>query len=262
METLVAYLGAVIPTFLLVLSRTMGLMLQAPILSNKNLPGSVKMAIAVGLSFVIMTILPGYPKVPDVMMLFLMMALTEFALGAIFGYSASFMFHAFQSAGELSGVQAGMSFASTMNPLLKSNVNPFGTIYFNIALIMFLLIGGHLWMIGGFVQSFKLVPMGTFIMTPEVGKYFLQISGSFLAITLQLALPAVIVLFLTDLGVGYISKAAPNASNILELVQAIKPIAGLLLLLLLLPNLMSITHQYTEQTIRELDTLLRLAGQR
>jgi flagellar biosynthetic protein FliR len=172
------------------------------------------------------------------------------------------MFHAFQSAGELSGVQAGMSFASTMNPLLKSNVNPFGTIYFNIALIMFLLVGGHLWMIGGFVQSFKLVPMGTFIMTPEVGKYFLQISGSFLAITLQLALPAVIVLFLTDLGVGYISKAAPNASNILELVQAVKPIAGLLLLLLLLPNLMSITHQYTEQTIRELDTLLRLAGQR
>jgi flagellar biosynthesis protein FliR len=70
------------------------------------------------------------------------------------------------------------------------------------------------------------------------------------------------VLFLTDLGVGYISKAAPNASNILELVQAVKPIAGLLLLLLLLPNLMSITHQYTEQTIRELDTLLRLAGQR
>ena len=63
-------------------------------------------------------------------------------------------------------------------------------------------------------------------------------------------------------GVGYISKAAPNASNILELVQAIKPIAGLLLLLLLLPNLMSITHQYTEQTIPELDTLLRLAAQR
>lgn len=262
MEAFIAYLGAVVPTFALVVARTMGLFLQAPILSNKNLPGTVKMSLIFGISIVVMAILPSYPDTPQVLLAFILIALTEFALGAMFGYSASFMFHAFQSAGELSGVQAGMSFASTMNPLLKSNVNPFGTLYYNVALIMFLLIGGHLWMIGGFVQSFKLVPMGEFLLTPAVGNYFLQISGSFLAITLQLALPAVIVLFLTDLGVGYISKAAPNASNILELVQAVKPIAGLLLMLLLLPNLMSITHEMTEQTIKELDTLLRLAGQR
>jgi flagellar biosynthetic protein FliR len=258
-EHLIAYLGAVVPTFMLVMARTMGLMLQAPILSNKNLPGTVKMAMAFGIAIIVMMVLPGYPTVPDMLLAFLLMALTEFALGAMFGYSASFMFHAFQSAGELSGVQAGMSFASTLNPLLKSNVNPFGTIYFNIALIMFLMIGGHRWLIGGFVQSFKLVPMGAFMLTPEVGKYFLQISGTFLAITLQLALPACIVLFLTDLGVGYISKAAPQASNILELVQAIKPLAGLLLLLLM-PNLMSMTNHMTEQSISELDTLLRLAS--
>lgn len=260
MEALVAWLGAVVPTFCLVLARTMGLMLQAPILSNKNLPQTVKMAIALGISIIVMTVLPSLPTIPNMLFAFILMALTEFVVGALFGYAASFMFHAFQSAGELSGVQAGMSFASTMNPLLKSNVNPFGTIYYNIALIMFLLIGGHLWLIGGFVQSFKLVPMGAFMLTPGVGKYFLQISGTFLGITLQLALPACIVLFLTDLGVGYISKAAPQASNILELVQAIKPLAGLLILLLLLPNLMSMTHHMAEQTITELDTLLRLAG--
>ena len=57
METFVAYLGAVIPTFLLVLSRTMGLMLQAPILSNKNLPAPVKMSIAFSLSIVVMMLL-------------------------------------------------------------------------------------------------------------------------------------------------------------------------------------------------------------
>lgn len=262
MEAFVAYMGAVLPTFCLVFARTVGLFLQAPILSNKNLPGSVKMGLAFGLSIIVMTLLPSYPNVPQVLLAFVLLLLTEFALGAIFGYAAAFMFHAFQSAGELSGVQAGMSFASTMNPLLKSNVNPFGTLYFNVCLIMYLLLGGHLWLIGGFVQSFKLVPLGEFFVTSAFSEYFLTISGSFLAITLQLALPAVIVLFLTDLGVGYISKAAPQASNILELVQAIKPIAGLLLMLLLLPNLMSMTHTMTEQNIKELDTLLRLAGKR
>ena len=262
MEVLIGWLGAVVPTFCLVLARTLGLMNQAPILSNKNLPMTVKIALAVSLAFVVMMVLPPSAHLPDTLLPFLILALTEFALGALIGHSANFMFHAFQSAGELAGVQAGMSFASTMNPLLKSNVNPFGTLYFNIALIMFLMIGGHLWMIGGFVQSFKLVPIGEFMFTPAVGTLFVEISASFLAISLQLALPAVIALFLTDLGVGYVSKAAPQASNILELVQTVKPIAGLIIMVLLMPNIMSMSHTFIEHAIKEIDTLLRLAGQR
>lgn len=262
MGVLIGWLGVVAPVFLLVLARTAGLMIQAPILSNKNIPATVKMPIAVCLSIVIMTTLPTYPAIPESILPFLLMLLTEFALGALFGFSASLMFHAIQSAGELAGVQAGMSFASTMNPLLRSNVNPFGTIYFQIGVIIFLLVGGHLWMIGGFAQSFKLVPMGTFHMTNALAEHVILASGAFITLTIQLSMPALVALFLTDLGVGYISKAAPNASNILELVQAIKPIAGLTLLLLLIPNLMSMTHTQAEHMIRDLDAMLRIAGQR
>lgn len=262
MEPLVAWLETVMPVFLLVLARTMGLFIQAPILSNKNLPQPIKMALAVTLSIIVVSILPAYPAIPEFVMAFLLLALTEFMLGALFGFAASFLFHAIQSAGELAGVQAGMSFASTMNPLLRSNVNPVGNLYYYIGITIFLLVGGHLWLIGGFVQSFKLVPMTTFVLTPALGQHFLLISGSFLALTIQLALPAVVALFLTDLGVGYVSKAAPQASNILELVQSVKPIAGLVLILLLIPNLMSATHHQAEQMIRELDQLLRIAGAR
>lgn len=262
MEAFIAYLGLATPTFMLVLARTVGLQLQAPILGNRNLPGSVRMSLAVAISIIVMTQLSAYPTVPNAMLAFVILLLTEFMFGALFGFAASFLFHAFQSAGELSGVQAGMSFASTMNPLLKSNVNPFGTLYYNVALLLFLMIGGHLWMIGGFVQSFKLVPLTTFMLTPGVAEHFIQISGSFLAITIQLALPAIIVLFMTDLGVGYINKAAPQASNILELVQVVKPIAGLVVLMLIFPNIMSMTHELTENMIRDLDVLLRVSGGR
>ena len=262
METLIGWLGVVAPSFCLVLARTMGLVNQAPILSNKNVPPPVKMALTMALAFLVMMLMPPSGNLPDTLLPFLILALTEFALGWLIGHAASFMFHAFQSAGELAGVQSGMSFASTMNPLLRTNVNPIGTLYFNIALIMYLLIGGHLWLIGGFVQSFKLVPLGAFMFTPAVGQLFFEISATFLAITLQLSLPAVIALFLTDLGVGFVSKAAPQASNILELVQTIKPIAGLLVILLLMPNIMSMSHSFIEHAIQEIDALLRLAGPR
>lgn len=259
---IIGWLETILPVFLLVLARTMGLFIQAPVLNNKNIPQPVKMSLIVAMSIVIMAVLPAYPAVPHYVMPFLLMALTEFMFGAIFGFAASFLFHAIQSAGELAGVQSGMSFASTMNPLLRSNVNPIGTLYYYVGITVFLLLGGHLWLIGGFAQSFKLVPMGTFVLTPALGEHFILLSGTFLALTIQLALPAVVALFLTDLGVGYISKAAPQASNIMELVQAVKPIAGLTLILLVLPNLMSVTHTETEKMIRELDQLLRIAGQR
>jgi flagellar biosynthetic protein FliR len=262
MPELIAWLGIVVPVFLLILARTAGLMLQAPILSNKNIPQSAKMTIAVSLSIVIMTTLSRYPHVPDTLLPFLLMIMTEIVLGALFGFASGLMFHAIQAAGEMAGVQAGMSFASTMNPLLKSNVNPFGTLYYQVGVIIFLMIGGHLWLIGGFAQSFKLVPMGTFILTPALSQHIILASSTFLALTIQLAMPAVIALFLTDMCVGYISKAAPQATNILELVQAIKPIAGLVLLLLLIPNLMSMTHTQAEFMIRDLDKFLRIAGQR
>jgi flagellar biosynthetic protein FliR len=258
----VDWVGLVLPTFVLILARAIGLVTQAPILSNKNVPAPVRMALAVALSVIVITLLPQRAHMPDMILVFFIMALTEFMLGAIFGYAANFMFYAIQSAGELSGVQAGMSFASTMNPLLKTSVNPIGTLYYNLALVTFLLIGGHLWLIEGFVRSFSLVPLGGFVLTPAVAGQFITMSESFLVITIQLALPAIVVLFLTDVGLGYINKVAPQASNIIELVQAVKPVAGLVLVLLLFPNLMSVTHTLTDAMIHSLDKFLHIAGQR
>lgn len=262
MHQFVLWLGQVLPTFLLVLARTLGLMLQAPVIGNRNLlPAPVRMSIAVLLSLIAMMLLPGYPQVPDVLLPFVLMLLTEFMLGALFGFAASFLFMAAQSAGELFGVQAGMSFASTMNPLLHTQVNAFGTLYQQIGYILFLVVGGHLWMIRGFMESFQLVPLGTFILRPVLAQQFIEMSGTFLAITVQLALPAVLVLFLSDLAVGYMAKSAPQSQSITqELVMTLKPYAGLLLLVLVMPNIASVLTVLTEQMIRNLDLFLRLSA--
>lgn len=260
MEALIGYLGVLTPTFLLVFARAVGVFTQAPVLSNRNIPAPVRLAMAATISIIVLTLLPAPATVPASTLGFALMAAWEFVLGALFGYAASLLFLAIQSGGELSGVQAGLSFASTMNPLLRSNVNPFGTLYLNVGYLLFLIIGGHTTLIGGFVQSFKLVPIGTFTVTGATAEQFFLIAGAFLAITLQLALPAILVLFMTDLGLGYINKAAQQASNITELVQAVKPLAGLVLVLLLLPNLMTAVHGLTDKMLVDLDLLLRLSG--
>src|SRR3989338_2905322 len=130
----VEWLTAAVPTFLLVFSRTMGLFLQAPVISSRNVPNTIRVALMIGISLMVMYAQPSYIQPPPFMLLFIMMALQEFMVGAIFGFAANFMFLAIQSAGELAGVEAGMSAASVMNPFTRSNVNAFGTLYFNIGM--------------------------------------------------------------------------------------------------------------------------------
>lgn len=256
----VAWLTASVPTFILVWSRTMGLFLQAPVYSSKQVPGTVRQGLMICISLNVMYSLDSYVMPPNMLFPFIMLAGSEFLVGSMFGFAANMMFLAIQSAGELAGVQAGLSAASTQNPFTKTNVNAFGTLYFNIGLMVFILINGHLWLLGGFAQSFQLVPLGTFSITPAVAGTLIQMSGVFLAITIQLALPVVIVVFLADLGVGYMSKVAQQASSLTQdLITITKPVAGMTILIVLLPNLMSVTYKQTEGMIKDLDRLLRAA---
>jgi flagellar biosynthesis protein FliR len=252
MENLIGLLAESIPPFLLVLARILGLFLQAPILSSRNLPGILKMALAIAISIVVMMVLPAYQPLPSYLLPYVFLALIEYGYGALIGFGANFMFWAIQSAGEFAGVQAGLSFASTMNPFIKSNVNPFGTLFLNIATISFLILGGHRYLLDAFITSFKILPLGTIYFSENLAKGMIDLSANFFIVTLQLSLPLVIVLFMVDLAIGYINKAAQQASNLTELIQVLKPLVGLLILLGFLPNLLTVTHKMTEQSVIQL----------
>jgi flagellar biosynthetic protein FliR len=261
MEVFIAYLSTVVPTFLLIVARTIGMLSQAPVLgSRNNLPNPVRIALAFMLSLTVMTQLTMYPDLPDKLMAYVGLALMEFLLGFLFGFSANIMFLAVQAAGEMAGQQSGLSAATVQNPFTKSGGNVMGTLFYQISLLVFLLIGGHLWMLGGFIQSFQLVPLGTFFLHPALMKHLFEISNVFLAIVIQLSLPMVAVVFVAELGIGYMSKVAQQASSLTQdLVTIAKPVSGMLILIFLMPNLMSVTYKYTESMIRDLDLLLRVA---
>ncbi|MEB3285175.1 MAG: flagellar biosynthetic protein FliR [Candidatus Sericytochromatia bacterium] len=261
MDILVAYLAATVPTFLLVFARTAGFFLQAPVFSNRLMPPNVRVSLMVGLSIAALAAMPSYVSVPNMLWAFIMLIMQEILVGALFGFASSILFFAIQSAGELAGVQSGMSAASVLNPFTRSNVNAFGTLYFNLALLTFLVIGGHLWLLGAYMQTFALIPLGTFALTPAVMNHLVSMTGVFLVITLQLALPILTVVLLADLGVGYMSKVSPQASSLTQdLILIGKPVAGLSILTILMPNLVSVIHGHTEQMINNLNALMRAAS--
>lgn len=236
--------------------RTAGMLQQAPIIGAKTIPGMVRAGLAIVLSLVYLWTLKTAPVVPLQLLPFVLECLLEFGLGYLFGMAAMLLFYAFQSAGELVAEATGLSMMTTLNPSLHTNTTALGNLYFYLAQAAYLAIGGELWFMSGYFQSFMLVPLGAFRLDGDVWAHASSLVLAFYFIVIQLAMPAIVVMFLVDFGLGIINRSSPSVTNILQLVQGIKPSVGFLLLALMVPNVVTSIAQWSDRFLKETQAIV------
>lgn len=247
--TLGLFIGQATPGFLLVFARCVGLTLQAPIFGSRVAPAMVRIALALALSFVYWLSMPSLPKAPDYFLSFIIVAASELIFGMTLGFAGSIIHFAIQSAGDFVAQAVGLTMISMMNPMIRTNSTPIGQIFYYMALTVFCVMGGHLLYLGGFYQSYDLVPIGGFHMTPALWGVILQLTGALLGITLQMAMPAVIIVLLIDISLGVLNRSTPQAQNLLDFVSTIKPGIGLIIVALMVPNVVAGIHDLSAQMI-------------
>lgn len=245
------WLGMAIPSFLLVVGRCVGLVLQAPIFGSRAVPGTVRVGLAIALSLVYWVSLPTMPHGPDSFLPFVIVLVSEIAFGAVLGFAGSIVHFAIQGAGDFAAQAIGLTMISTMNPMIRTNSTPVGQIFYYLALTVFCTMGGHLMFLSAFYQSYELVPIGGFGMNTALWNVMSEVTGGLLGIVLQLAMPMVIVVLLVDISLGVINRSTPQAQNLLDFVQTLKPGIGLMMVTLMLPNLVAGIHYYSEQMIHD-----------
>lgn len=243
------WVAQITPGFLLVLARCVGLTLQAPIFGSRVVPAMGRVGLAIALALVYYMAQPAPIQAPGHFLAFTILLVSELFFGMAIGFAASIVHFAIQGAGDFVAQAIGLTMISTMNPMIRTNSTPTGQIFYYMALTVFILMGGHLLFLGGFFQSFELVPLGGFRVTPALWGVMLQVTGALLGIVLQLAMPAVIVVLLIDVSLGVIQRTTPQAQNLLDFVQTIKPGIGLLIVSLMIPNIVAAVHHYSEQMI-------------
>jgi flagellar biosynthetic protein FliR len=246
-----AFLGQAAPAFGLILARTAGMLQQAPVLGSRTVPGMARAGLALTLTIVYWAGLSEAPVVPHTLLTFLLAVILEFFTGLLFGFAAMLMFYAFQAAGELVAQQTGLSMMTTLNPSLRTQTTAVGNLFFYLSQYAFLALGGYLWFLQGYYQTFQLFPLGGFWLTDHVWRALSAVVVSFFLITVQIAMPAVLVMFLVDFGLGIINRSSPAVSNILEIVQAVKPTVGFALLILMVPNTVGAVGQWADRSLRE-----------
>ncbi|MBN1282669.1 MAG: flagellar biosynthetic protein FliR [Proteobacteria bacterium] len=208
-----------------------------PFIFGKPVPRYVLMAGSVVLAlFAYRATVPAEPPpLSEDRMLLVVLYLKEAFYGAAIGFSAAVIFHAMSSVGQMIDNQRGVSIARSILPQLGEQVSITGIFLFQLGLVLFLAIGGHLMFFDTFFMSFRALPVLEF---PAAGPgmfplmdMFMKLTGQVLLIAMKLSMPVIIAIFMADLILGIANRIAPQI-NVWMLGFTLKGSLGVLILFL------------------------------
>ncbi|MDO4637040.1 MAG: flagellar biosynthetic protein FliR [Lautropia sp.] len=220
---------------LLPLFRLLGLFSSAPLLSSRSIPVRYRVVAALSLSLLAAPIVHGNTPNLDDPNLFLVLA-NEVLTGLAIGLISRVLLVSMEMAGEIIGLQMGLSFASFFDSSTNNNANAIGRLFNAISLACFATLNGPLLLIATTMKSIEVLPSGIdarqFLGRIDIAAVLSQI----FQLGLLMALPYMALLLFINLSLGLISRIAPQI-NIFAIGFPITISAGLLLLTLNLPAL-------------------------
>jgi len=230
-------LGTFLVLFGLIFARMSGAITLTPFFGGRSIPGRVKVGLAVMVSMLLFAnVAPANPG-PMTTILVACLLVKEMVIGITIGFLTQIVFNSIQMAGAMVDYGRGMSQATFLAPQLETNVSLLGQLQFQGALVLFLLLNGHLVFLRGLAASFQSVPLLTFPSfgagTMPAAEQMAHYTAQSLVIAMQLAAPALLALFLVDVSFGVLGRVASGLQVHTE-SQPVKAIVGLAIVLLAL----------------------------
>lgn len=217
-------------------TRILAAIAVAPLFGHANIPVSVKLGLGLLLSIAIAPALPALPAVPLLSGDGLMVLVQQLLIGLAIGFSMRLVFSAIELAGELAALTMGLSFASFFDPNSQSQTSVVSQLFGWLALMVFVSSNLHLALLATLTDSFTTLPVSALPMGTGPFRMLALTGGKIFAIGLQLALPILAALLVTNLALGILTKAAPQL-NLFGIGFPITLGVGFLMIGLVLPYL-------------------------
>lgn len=241
-------LGLMIP-----LTRILGFISIAPIFGHRAVPKRVKLGLGIMLALIISPTLPEIPKTDLISLQGVFMMVEQIVIGLSIGFMVSIIFSGIEMAGQISGMTMGLGFASFFDPQSRGSTIVLGQFFGVLAMLVFLSIDGHLMMVSAMMDSFQSFPIGMkdqFIDGMKVARWGSQI----FSIGLQLSLPVIATLLITNLALGVLTRTAPQL-NLFGIGFPITMGAGFIVIALTLPSMAAPIQQYIEDGIASVSAI-------
>jgi flagellar biosynthetic protein FliR len=230
--------------FSLILTRVAAFVGVLPLFGGVNVPRLVK----AGLAFALATVWYGNvaaappPELLDRPLETSMLAYglavgREAVLGALLGYAFGLFQVPAQVAGEFLTQELGLSFGAFLNPTGTSNVSALTQILDALGVLLFFGLDGHHLFFAALDATFARYPVGAAL--PKVpAQHLVAAAALTMEWGLAIAMPAAVSLFVVTFVLTLMARAAPQI-NLFTVGFPLRLAAGLTLVFLLLPNLLS-----------------------
>jgi flagellar biosynthesis protein FliR len=134
----------------------------------------------------------------------------EAVIGLTLGLLLTFSFEAAQFAGQIFGIQTGFSLVTLLDPQTQAESPVFSVFTQLIALLLFLEMNVHHWVLRGVAASFAYLPPGGLGNLRILSMGTLQSAAGLWLAGLQMAAPVLAATLLVDVALGFVGKAAPQ----------------------------------------------------
>jgi flagellar biosynthetic protein FliR len=253
-----AWIAAFIWPFL----RIVAVMISDPLLGHRSIPIRVRIGFSLLLAVLVASTLPPPPSVELASAMGLMVAAQQILIGVAIGFSMRILMGAVEMAGSLVGLSMGLGFATFFDPQNSAQVPVVAQFMGLIGILIFFAINGHLMVISALVESFRVLPISA---TPFAAGGFHALAlagGQIFVIGVVMSLPVLAALLIVNVGMGVMSRAAPQL-NLFAVGFPVTLFAGFAVLLMSLPYLAPhFVHMYEDGIAFALKTVSALAGGR
>lgn len=247
--------AALIVAYVLGVVRASAWLVLLPPFNTRAIPTVVKVGLAAALALPAAPRLAASPPSMDIPSL-IVAVLLQVAMGLALGFITMMALSAVQAAGSLIDLFAGFTIAQAFDPISGNQTALFGRFYQLLAATLLFAINGHILLFRGFMTSFDAVGL----QAPELGdlsELAVDGLGVFMVAAVEIAAPLLGALFLTEVAMGLLARAAPQM-NVFILGFPIKILLTLGLAGLVLPILPEAVGALVERSVRSGNAIVEL----
>jgi type III secretion protein T len=201
------------------------------------MPGIIRMPLALAIAVPpAMMALQNLPHMPDSLPGLVLLLLREGAVGLLIGLGLGAFCTGLQAVGEIIDHQTGQTFTQNIDPVHGNNVSITALLLERVLFAVLMAAGFLLVLADVLYLSYRVLPVGGGWggFQPLVVLEATTQASRLFALAILLAGPVVLVLFVVDISLGLLNRAAPQL-NVYQVTLTLKSMLGLAVLAAALP---------------------------
>ncbi len=196
--------------FFLASLRIGAFLIASPLFGARWLPLQVRIMLAFSVGIIVTSSMPTFSASQIAGPAGIVMVVTEIGVGLAAGLVLTIFFAAVMLAGEKIASSAGLGYAAQVDPQTGGQTPVVSQTLYLLLLVLFLSVDGHLIAIATMLESYRVLPIGAAVSPQALIGAGIAASGAMFVSATVIMLPIAMVLLMINVGIGIITKSAPQ----------------------------------------------------